>query len=88
MVQTGPMRAALVVLVWLTAAPALAAERLEPDRPELTESAKLVPRGSFQLETGVALSKERGAGEPTERTLELEAARWSGTGRTTSSAPG
>jgi hypothetical protein len=60
--------------MWLTAAaPALAADPLEPDRPELTESAKLVPRGSVQLETGIALSKERRAGEPTERTFEVEA---------------
>lgn len=56
----------------VAAAPTLAAP-LDPDRPELTESAKLVPRGSVQLETGVALSKERRAGEPTERTLEVEA---------------
>lgn len=64
----------LIVLVLLAcpAAPALAAQ-IEPDRPELTESAKLVPRGSVQLETGAAFSKERRAGEPAEKRLELEA---------------
>jgi Putative MetA-pathway of phenol degradation len=61
-----------LLLLAFPSAPTLAAQ-IEPDRPELTESAKLVPRGSVQLETGVALSKERRAGEPTEKTLELEA---------------
>ncbi|HEY7650387.1 MAG TPA: transporter [Methylomirabilota bacterium] len=62
----------VLVLLAFQSMPALAAQ-IEPDRPELTESAKLVPRGSVQLETGVAYSKERRAGEPAEKTLELEA---------------
>ena len=52
--------------------PALAQE-IDPDRPELTESAKLVPRGAVQLESGVAYSRERRGGVATERTFEVEA---------------
>lgn len=54
------------------ATPALAAE-IESDRPELTESAKLVPRGAVQMESGVAYSRERRAGRPTETTFEAGA---------------
>jgi hypothetical protein len=52
--------------------PTLAAE-IEPDRPELTESAKLVPRGAVQLESGLAFSRERRAGLAAEKTFEAEA---------------
>jgi Putative MetA-pathway of phenol degradation len=55
-----------------SAAPILAAE-IEPDRPELTESAKLVRRGAVQLESGVAFSRERRAGLAAEKTFEAEA---------------
>lgn len=54
------------------ATPALAAE-IESDRPELTESAKLVPRGAVQMESGVAYSRERRAGRATEKTFEAGA---------------
>jgi hypothetical protein len=54
------------------APPALAAE-IEPDRPELTESAKLVPRGAVQMESGLAFSRERRAGRATEETFEAGA---------------
>jgi Putative MetA-pathway of phenol degradation len=72
------LRALLMLLLAFTLWPAFPiapafADRIDPDRPEVTESAKLVPRGSVQLETGVAVSKERRAGEPTEWTLEFEA---------------
>ena len=67
---------ALVLLVALlgprAVRPALAAE-IEPDRPELTESAKLVPRGAVQLETGLSFSSERHGGVATERTFGAEA---------------
>lgn len=67
---------ALVLLVALlgppAARPALAAE-IEPDRPELTESAKLVPRGAVQLETGLSFSRERQGGVAAERTFGAEA---------------
>jgi hypothetical protein len=70
-----PMALALVVALLLvipSARPTLAAE-IEPDRPELTESAKLVSRGAMQLESGVALSSERRAGFSTEKSFEADA---------------
>jgi hypothetical protein len=70
-------RPALLFALALLLAPgrpgAARAEEIQPDRPETTESARLVPRGSFQLETGIAYSKERRAGTATERTLGTEA---------------
>ena len=38
---------------------AAASEEIQPDRPEVTESARLVPRGAFQLETGFVFSGRR-----------------------------
>jgi Putative MetA-pathway of phenol degradation len=72
------LRALLMLLLAFTLWPAFPiapafADRIDPDRPEVTESAKLVPRGSVQLETGVAVSKERRAGEPTEWTFDVDA---------------
>jgi hypothetical protein len=58
-----------LLLVIASASPTLAAE-IAPDRPELTESAKLVPRGAVQLEAGVALSGERHAERGTEKRFE------------------
>jgi hypothetical protein len=62
----------VVLVALLLAAPALAQE-IDPDRPELTESAKLVPRGALQLESGLALSRERRGGRGAEKTFEAEA---------------
>jgi len=39
------------------------ADEIQPDRPEITESARLVPRGRFQLETGLTCLE----GEPRGR---------------------
>jgi hypothetical protein len=64
--------AVVLLLVVPDALPALAAE-IDPDRPELTDSAKLVPRGAVQLESGVAFSRERRAGLAAEKTFEAEA---------------
>ena len=61
-----------LLLLALCAAPSIAAE-IEVDRPELTESAKLVPRGAIQLESGIAFSRERQAGLAPERTFQAEA---------------
>jgi Putative MetA-pathway of phenol degradation len=61
-----------LLLVLAGAAPAIA-QQIDPDRPELTESAKLVPRGAVQLESGLAYSRERRGGLATERTFEAEA---------------
>ena len=68
--------AALVVVVALllvsVSAAAIPAAEINPDRPEVTESAKLVPRGAVQLESGVALSRERRADVTAERTFQIE----------------
>jgi hypothetical protein len=61
-----------VVLAVASLQPAVAQE-IDPDRPELTESAKLVPRGAVQLESGVGYSRERRGGLAAERTFEAEA---------------
>ena len=66
------VRSLAVALLLTSAVPTLAQE-IDPDRPELTESAKLVPRGAVQLESGVAYSRERRGGLATERTFEAEA---------------
>lgn len=62
----------VLVVALLVSAPALAQE-IDPDRPELTESAKLVPRGAWQLESGLALSRERQGGRRAESAFEAEA---------------
>jgi hypothetical protein len=64
---------AATLLLVIVSAPAIRAEEISPDRPEVTESAKLVPRGAVQLESGMALSRERRAAVTTERTLSAEA---------------
>jgi hypothetical protein len=71
-VPTGPLALLLVVLLVVTEAPPARAADIEPDRPELTESAKLVPRGAVQLESGLAFSRERRAGREAEKTFEAE----------------
>jgi len=74
--NTGVPMAALVVVVALllvsVSAAAIPAAEINPDRPEVTESAKLVPRGAVQLESGVALSRERRADVTAERTFQIE----------------
>jgi hypothetical protein len=61
-----------LLFVIVSASATLAAD-IDPDRPELTESAKLVPRGAVQLESGVEFSRERRAGLSTEKTFKAEA---------------
>jgi hypothetical protein len=46
---------------------------VDPDRPDLTNSARTMPRGGFQLETGVEYSRTRRAGADTERRFLLDA---------------
>jgi hypothetical protein len=67
------LAAALSALCACAASSAARAEEIQPDRPEITESARLVPRGSFQLETGITISKESRAGERAEKVLGSEA---------------
>ena len=68
---------ALVIVIALllvsVSPPVIPAAEIEPDRPEVTESAKLVPRGAVQLESGAALSRERRAGVAAENTVQIEA---------------
>jgi len=73
MSEAAPRRLALAALLALSAVGPAHAASIEPDRPELTESARLVPRGSLQLETGVVFSSERRAGTSTEHTFDIEA---------------
>lgn len=62
------------LLVLLLAAGAEAAEIIEPDRPDLTNSAKTVPPGAIQLETGVEYARTRAGGAEAERRLAARAA--------------
>jgi Putative MetA-pathway of phenol degradation len=63
----------LALLLMIALAGATAGEEIQPDRPEVTESARLVPRSSLQLETGFVFSSQRSAGMPTENTFGIEA---------------
>jgi Putative MetA-pathway of phenol degradation len=63
----------LVLLAMIPSIPPALAAEIEPDRPEVTESARLVPRGAVQLESGLAFSSERRAGLATEKTFEADA---------------
>jgi outer membrane putative beta-barrel porin/alpha-amylase len=65
------MSLVVLLVALLLSAPALAQD-IDPDRPELTESAKLVPRGALQVESGLALSRERRGGRGAEKTFEAE----------------
>jgi hypothetical protein len=49
------------------------ADSTETDRPDVANSAKTVPRGQFQIESGVAYSRERTGGAPTQYRTSLEA---------------
>ncbi|HEY3066633.1 MAG TPA: transporter [Methylomirabilota bacterium] len=45
---------------------------IEPNRPSNSVNAKIVPPGGFQIESGIAISSERKAGEPRERLFEVD----------------
>jgi len=62
---------ALAVLLAGTAAGA-EDDAIDPDRPDLSFSAKTVGAGRVQLEAGALLERTRLAGEPTERRLAAE----------------
>jgi hypothetical protein len=66
-------RLAFALLLCVSLVGRAVAAEIEPDRPELTESARLVPRGSLQLETGVVFSGERRAGNASEHAFNIEA---------------
>ncbi|HEU4438666.1 MAG TPA: transporter [Methylomirabilota bacterium] len=59
-------------LAWLGASLA-SAQPVDPDRPDLTTSAKVVGTGRLQLETGFDYEQERVGGSPTEKRLTLQA---------------
>jgi len=67
------LRITVAIVLAAAGAPAASAAEIEPDRPEVTESARLVPRRALQLESGLAYSRERRGGRPTEETFEAEA---------------
>jgi Putative MetA-pathway of phenol degradation len=66
-------RLVLAILLALPGARGALAVEIEPDRPEVTESARLVPRGAVQLESGLSYSRERQGGRAAEETFEAEA---------------
>lgn len=70
---------ALAVLLAGTAATA-EDNAIDPDRPDLSFSAKTVGAGRVQLEAGALFERTRLAGEPTERRLAAEAALRVGVG--------
>jgi hypothetical protein len=49
-----------------------AAQDINPDRPDLTTSAEVVPAGAFQIETGLEYARARVGGGPTERQLSVQ----------------
>jgi hypothetical protein len=65
---------ALVASVLLGLWPLAAlAQDINPDRPDLTTSAELVPAGALQLETGLEYERERSGGAPTRRQVTVQA---------------
>ena len=67
--------AALGATVWLLGlGPAgAAAQDINPDRPDITTSAELVPAGALQLETGIEYQRARAGGQPTGQLLSTQA---------------
>jgi hypothetical protein len=63
-----------LALVAAAVAPAAAQDdAIEPDRPSVADSARTVPPGAVQLETGVEYARTQRAGAPTERRAHVEA---------------
>jgi hypothetical protein len=56
--------------VWASAVPA---QPIDPDRPDLTTSAKVVGTGRLQLESGFIYEQARVGGEPIDKQLTLQA---------------
>jgi hypothetical protein len=65
----------LLAFVVATPAPGLAQEptAVDPDRPNVSTSARTVPPGAVQIETGALYFSERMAGAPAERQFAWEA---------------
>lgn len=71
---------ALIVLM-VSRAAAQDDAAIDPDRPDVSVSAKTVGAGRVQLESGLLFERTRLAGEPTERRLSAEALLRIGLGR-------
>jgi len=63
---------AAAAMLWLGTTVA-AAQDINPDRPDLTTSAEIVPAGALQIETGLEYERARVGGGPTERQLSVQA---------------
>lgn len=62
--------ASALLVLWPLAA---LAQDINPDRPDLTTSADLVPAGALQIETGLEYERERSGGAPTRQQLTVQA---------------
>jgi hypothetical protein len=65
-------RRLLAVALALAAPLAAAADVIDPDRPDLTDSASTVGRGVWQIEAGLEYARTSLGGSPVERRLTLE----------------
>src|SRR5690349_22782006 len=54
---------------------------INPDRPDLTTSAELVPPGALQIETGIEYERARVGGGPTQHQLSTQAVLRAGVAR-------
>lgn len=63
------LAAAAIFSIWAAGA---AAQDINPDRPDLTTSAEVVPAGALQIETGIEYERARVGGGPTERQLSVQ----------------
>ena len=60
---------AALLSLWTAGA---AAQDINPDRPDLTTSAEVVPAGALQIETGIEYERARVGGGPAERQLSVQ----------------
>jgi hypothetical protein len=63
------LTAAAILGLWAVGA---TAQDINPDRPDLTTSAEVVPAGALQIETGLEYERARVGGGPTERQLSAQ----------------
>ena len=65
-----PLTAAALLSLWPAGG---SAQDINPDRPDLTTGAEVVPAGGLQLETGLEYDYTRVGGRPNERQLSVQA---------------
>jgi hypothetical protein len=63
------LAAAAVFPIWTAGA---GAQDINPDRPDLTTGAEVVPAGALQIETGIEYARTRVGGGPAERQLAVQ----------------